>query len=76
MWRPQSIRGINHNYSWIKVEKIADLPKEKGSYYFKLTESNFDDFTIIIKDVKKLTVKEKEKVTHYRLIKDLELPVY
>ena len=32
-FRPKSLRGIENNNGWIKIESAADLPKEDGFYW-------------------------------------------
>ena len=35
-WRPKSLRGIENNNEWIRIESEDNLPKESGWYDFQV----------------------------------------
>lgn len=75
--RPKSLSGIENNNEWIKIESEADLPKEKGNYYFYDKDGFITDRTFYPDGL--LTEKgewgeynseilEQSDITHYQKI--------
>ena len=87
-WIPKSLKGIENNNGWIKIESEADLPKDDE---FKFNETflvyycckgcsnmifkgSIDKYTLKFRDI--TNKLEKEKVTHYQPIVKPEPPIY
>lgn len=75
---PSSIKGIENNNAWIKIESESDLPNDNG-----LTDYHVFNFTNQYKHIrttyKKREVKElweQEEITHYQPIEKPKPPIY
>lgn len=79
LWRPKSLKGIETNNDWVKIESEADLPREKtkcwfvhnseiklGTYHFGINEFRSGNEILI----------ETSKVTHHQPIKNPLSPLY
>ena len=75
--RPESLKGIENNNGWIKIESEKDLPKVSGLYFGKDYEFGTDmmyfDF-----ETKKWEDSNGylQNVTHYQPIKKPKPPIY
>jgi hypothetical protein len=68
-WRPKSLRGIEDNNGWIKIEDKSNLPKEDTYYLIH----NIDGSTEIYRGVMKYLNKN---YTHYLPITKPKPPLY
>lgn len=78
-WRPKSLRGIEMNNSWTKIENEADLPKESGDYwtYEKNGSIGIRFFMSIAQTWGNHEMEVKEpNVTHYQPITKPLKPIY
>ncbi len=78
-WRIRTLKDIDDNNGWIKINSIDDLPKP---------ENGFDYYQILIKDKEIISVddywaKDKRKdqewlvnYSHYKEIPKTDLPLY
>lgn len=73
-YRPKSLRGIEDNNGWIKIESEKDLPKETGLYhvYFK----GFNSSEIAYYHYQTHAHTWLEKIAHYRPIIKPQPPIY
>lgn len=80
-YRPKSLRGIETNNEWIRIESEDDLPNDNGSYF---TKTNYCK-EIIKRDyptfIKSISIEDERKwwlkyVTHYQPIIKPEPPIY
>ena len=75
--RPKSLKGIENNRWWIKIESEEDLPKESGFYFGKDYEFGTD---IMYFDFETKKWKDLsgyiQRVTHYQPIVKPEPPIY
>lgn len=73
-WRPKSLRGIEDNNGWIRIESEADFPKDSFNYYAFCSNGSvmtFNDFEYY----KKYIIPEL-KATHYQPIIKHKPPIY
>jgi hypothetical protein len=75
-FRPKSLRGIEDNNGWIKIERVEDLPTN-GSYKVILRDSGAIttlDFTLqqIFNDLRYIV----ELYSHYKPIEEEKKPLY
>lgn len=77
-WRPISLKGIEANNGWIKIESEADLPKEHMAVflYESIDGVGFGRWCNLQRIFKTRFGKEYKPVTHYRPITKPEPPVY
>lgn len=87
-WRPLSLKGIETNNNWIKIESEEDLPKDDDFkfnetflvYYYcegycnAIFSGSIERYTLSFRNIKYNLVKEK--VTHYQPIQKPPLPIY
>lgn len=72
-FRPKSLKGIENNRGWIKIESVEDLPKEDLEYWIANENGIFD----WISDQKQIIAKWNNKtVTHYQQIQKPKHPIY
>jgi len=77
-YRPYSLKGLEHNNNWIKIESVHDLPKENGLYFVSFTlkgelnSTNFRDFHVGTEDSNFWMAN----YSHYQPIKMPETPIY
>jgi len=75
LYLPKSLKGIENNNGWIKIESEADLPKDElGEYDGCCIEC--DVFIRNIGASKIETLYSKNQITHYKLIEKLLKPIY
>jgi len=72
-WRPKSLKGIENNNGWIKIESEADLPKESGFYY--VVDSDSKEVTDRYFEIENYDYF-RQFSTHYQPIRKPELPIY
>lgn len=78
--RPQSLKGIEDNNGWIKIESEEDLPKDEEEGYF--SSGIMDEkgrFKQIKRDYLATTLKsifQMEKITHWKPIVKPKPPIY
>lgn len=77
-WRPKSLKGIENNNGWIKIESESDLPKEKGNYWVvdKFMESNPVQEYFNPSALKSLNNRWMHRFTHYQTIIKPEKPLF
>jgi len=73
-WRMSSLKGIEDNNGWIKIESEEDLPKEGDIYY--LCGKMFEDGNFVIDEMFTYNSIDKDKFTHYRPIEQPKPPIY
>ena len=74
--RPKSLKGIENNNGWVKIESEADLPKENIQCWLKDEEFGIDIGYFSI-DTKKWFVDNVQQfVTHYQPIKKPQSPIF
>ncbi len=44
MWRPLTLKGIENNNGWIKIESEKDLPKKSLLFWVKLNSEGIKEF--------------------------------
>lgn len=70
-WRPKSLKGIESNNGWIKIESKNDLPKEQTSNFVRLNNGQ------IIQSFYYGQISDYiNKVTHYQPIITPREPLY
>lgn len=74
-YRPMSLRGIENNNGWIRIESESDLPKQNGRYWIMskssiINQDVFDSTDMILKSL------WKSNYTHYQPIIKPEPPIY
>jgi hypothetical protein len=73
-WRPKSLKGIETNNGWIKIESEADLPKDKTTQYSVCKDKKVFQSTINCGTVKHWY--NIGKITHYQPIIKPKPPIY
>ena len=71
--RPKSLKGIENNNGWIRIESEADLPKEEGNQYFVFIKGNIE-IGFYFKGTHQL--QWLMHVTHYQPIEKPKPPIY
>lgn len=74
--RPKSLKGIEDNNGWIKIESEEDLPKEEGYYHvidLNRTEMQLAKFDIHHNIILDYWIKN---ITHYQPIEKPKPPIY
>lgn len=71
--RPKSLKGIEDNNGWVKIESKADLPK-KGTSCHYITKSGVEGTFIDIDDYQYLHLRNRS--THYFPITKPEPPIF
>lgn len=77
-WRHVSLKGIENNNGWIKIESEDDLPKETMCTQYHVFKFS-NQYKNIIKSFSKIEVKEmweQEEITHYQPIQKPNPPIY
>lgn len=73
-WRPKSLKGIENNNGWIKIESEADLPKDSSALIWVYTDKgniyNYFFYSTWF------SINEIEEVTHYQRITKPLKPIY
>ncbi len=79
IFRPESLKGIEDNNGWIKIENEEDLPKD-SAYYWIITNSNNIHLTEYEVDFKQFFTKDYAyndyEITHYQPIEKPKPPIY
>lgn len=78
--RPESLKGLNTNNGWTKIESESDLPKEEGQY-FVYSKVDWHPYFRIDIFTGKLSnavhhVTGKPIFTHYQPIQKPQPPIY
>lgn len=76
-WRPTSLRGIETNNGWVKIESEDDLPKTDGKnieYFFMTNHGNVT--TNGYCDSKSKAKQYASVYTHYQPIIKPQSPIY
>ena len=74
-FRPKSLRGIENNNGWIKIESIEDLPKENGLKCLFLNKNNMHT-TYISDDVLYDSDWFFRRYTHWKIKNEFKYPLY
>src|SRR5690606_6436052 len=80
-WRPKSLKGIETNNGWIKIESEADLPKSEKLGDAKLCFIKSDEYNEIgvgnfsFGTFKTLYGNDYSNITHYQPITKPEPPI-
>lgn len=72
-WRPKSLKGIENNNGWIKIESEDDLPKKGSNCYFIL-KNGVSGIFVDLDDSEYLTLRNRG--THYQPIVKPKPPIY
>ena len=72
-WRPKSLKGLETNNGWIKIESEKDLPKS-GYYEVVLRSSSEITRASILTHAKPKAMVAY--ISHYQPIKEIEKPLY
>lgn len=73
--RPKSLKGIENNNGWIKIENEEDLPKEDCNVF--ILHKTYGIITDKYKSVKKdFHYNYKKNITHYQPIEKPKPPIY
>jgi hypothetical protein len=77
-WRPLSLKGIEDNNGWSKIESEADLPKETNTYHFisRHTGKMMKDYFTYDSKVSGHKNCFFKLYSHYQPIKDPKLPIH
>ena len=70
---PSSIKGIENNNGWIKIESEEDLPKKGTNCHFIL-KNGFSGIFVDLDDSEYLTLRNRG--THYQPIEKPKPPLY
>ena len=75
--RPKSLKGIENNNSWIRIESEADLPKNDDDYWVmtNIKDDKVQQLSNLIV-IKCLNLEKNIKVTHYQPIEKPKPPIY
>ena len=74
-WRPMTLKGIENNNGWIKIENEKDLPKEKGLKCLFLNKNNMHT-TYISDDVLYDSDWFFRRYTHWKIKNEFKYPLY
>lgn len=74
-WRPKSLRGIEDNNGWIKIESESDLPKDDSVLY---DLSNIEDKMYLIAEnlYRLIDFYKTGTITHYAVHAQRKPPIY
>lgn len=75
LYRLKSLKGIENNNGWIKIERESDFPKESGQYWI-LEDGEIYMVFVIDKYGKIIYSSSIDKVTHYQPIQKPREPLY
>ena len=75
--RPESLKGIENNNGWIKIESEKDLPKDNKDYWVmtNMKEDSIQQLSNLI-SIRCLNLVKNIKVTHYQQIEKPKPPIY
>lgn len=76
-FRPKSLRGIEDNNGWIKIEKVEDLPNNWDTYHVVMQKSG----RIVKRDLarglsKNLDISQVQLYSHYKPINEQDKPLH
>ena len=74
-YRPKTLKGIEDNNGWTKIEFIEDLPKEKGLKCLFLNKNNMHT-TYISDDVLYDSGWFFRRYTHWKIKNEFKYPLY
>lgn len=72
-WRITSLKGIEDNNGWIKIESYQDLPKETGHYWVKRGREIGVNYIIVPESFHSCFLAN---LTHYKPIEKPKPPIY
>jgi hypothetical protein len=79
VWRPKSLKGIESNNSWHKIESENDLPKEDCNCWI-VTESYSTCLALFLSDTKRFwelaDLDFRLIPTHYKILEEPKPPLY
>lgn len=71
LMRPLSLKGIEDNYGWIKIESYIDLPREKGTTHWVKVGG-----ITMLRKYNDNTLSFWREVTHYKPLEQPKSPIY
>ncbi|WP_233860880.1 hypothetical protein [Tenacibaculum piscium] len=71
--RPKSLKGIENNNGWVKIYRENDLPQFDCNCWWLDKKDGLVLGKFILEGSKSFVMKN---ATHYKIIKDTELPLY
>lgn len=80
--RPESLKGLNDNNGWTKIESENDLPKDNDAYFVAYSDGSVEHFLTgsWIRTFKELESNPeyppKRILTHYQPIQKPKPPIY
>ena len=77
--RPKSLRGIENNFGWIKIETVDDLPKEDCHCWILDKERGIESGKWVTPPAEHLEKVQQfwlQKATHYQVMDKPESPKY
>lgn len=72
--RPMSLKGIETNQGWTRIESEADLPTEAGYYNVYRSDGSISENVYKKYDIAELF--NEGIITHYRKVEPLPIPIY
>ena len=73
LYRPKSLKGIENNNGWIRIESKDDLPKDEGLYFTMRRDKTKVEITHFFYELSK---EFKKVATHYQPIEKPLKPIY
>jgi hypothetical protein len=73
-WRPRSLRGVENNNGWTKVESVIDLPHGPGTY--RLIRGDGSEKTVNKKTADFTFLHWRNPITHWKLVTEDDKPLY
>jgi len=70
--RPKSLKGIENNNGWIKIESEEDLPKEDCFYYVIYDNGKISESVLHLN----MILKNLDVITHYQPIEKPKPSIY
>ena len=77
-WRCKSLKGIENNNGWVKIESEKDLPKKDGWFYVYRTDNSIiiSEFVLNFKAWNFYEGLPTKAVTHYKPIEKPKPPIF
>lgn len=76
-WRPKSLKELENNNGWVKIENESDLPKSNSEYKVgTLVGDKFYRSSGVLDMFEVALSFSESQITHYYALKELENPIY
>jgi hypothetical protein len=76
IWRPKSLKGIEDNNGWVKIESEDDLPNESGLFWIVQHGYVINEPCNYYKSTKIWVIQFNQYPTHYQPIIKPNEPLY